>query len=226
MRLLTSRRHLPASLFAAAARLRVRRSARERGGFRRGRGGFGSLWGWARPGWGGGYVSVNVNRYNNVKVNRTHINSNVWQPNRPGGRPAELQRPPNGPVGQPARPNGLPANAVGRPNVTVPASAVNRPTKPAGRGPASRTVRPKRVSVRRIQATGPILVKGPAISVEGTRPHRLGQVLDRPRSGRLQHVNPRRSRTWTGAGRRHYIASSINTIRSCPRTAGTGSHDA
>ena len=183
MLLLTSRRHLPASLFAAAARLRVRRSARERGGFRRGRGGFGSLWGWARPGWGGGYVNVNVNRYNNVKVNRTHINSNVWQPNRPGGRPA-------------------------------------------GRGPASRTVRPKRVSVRRIQATGPILVKGPAISVEGTRPHRLGQVLDRPRSGRLQHVNPRRSRTWTGAGRRHYIASSINTIRSCPRTAGTGSHDA
>jgi hypothetical protein len=96
----------------------------------------GSLWGWARPGWGGGYVNVNVNRYNNINVNRTHINSNVWQPNRPGGRPAGLQRPPNGPVGQPARPNGLPANAVGRPNVTVPASAVNRPTKPAGAQPS------------------------------------------------------------------------------------------
>jgi hypothetical protein len=96
----------------------------------------GSLWGWARPGWGGGYVNVNVNRYNTINVNRTRINSNVWQPNRPGGRPAGLQRPPNGPVGQPARPNGLPANAIGRPNVNVPASAVNRPAMP-GAGQAS-----------------------------------------------------------------------------------------
>ncbi|MGD0103574.1 MAG: DUF3300 domain-containing protein [Rhodopila sp.] len=95
----------------------------------------GSLWGWARPGWGSGYVNVNVNRYNNINVNRTHINSNVWQPNRPGGRPAGLQRPPNGPVGQPARPNGLPANAIGRPNVNVPASAVNRPAKSAAAQP-------------------------------------------------------------------------------------------
>jgi uncharacterized protein DUF3300 len=95
----------------------------------------GSLWGWARPGWGGGYVNVNVNRYNSINVNRTHINSNVWQPNRPAGRPAGLQRPPNGPVGRPARPNGLPANAVGRQNVHVPASAVNRPARPnAGQG--------------------------------------------------------------------------------------------
>jgi hypothetical protein len=95
----------------------------------------GSLWGWARPGWGAGYVNVNVNHYNNINVNRTHINSNVWQPNRPGGRPAGLQRPPNGPVGQPARPNGLPANAIGRPNVNVPASAVNRPPRPAAAQP-------------------------------------------------------------------------------------------
>ncbi|MDR3533853.1 MAG: DUF2950 family protein [Rhodopila sp.] len=91
----------------------------------------GSLWGWARPGWGGGYVNVNVNRYNNINVNRTQINSNVWQANRPGGRPAGLQRAPGGPVGQPARANGLPVNAVGRPSVNVPASAVNRPAKPA-----------------------------------------------------------------------------------------------
>jgi hypothetical protein len=95
----------------------------------------GSLWGWARPGWGAGYVNVNVNHYNNINVNRTQINSNVWRPNRPAGRPAGLQRPPNGPVGQPARPNGLPANAIGRPNVTVPASAVNRPAKPAAARP-------------------------------------------------------------------------------------------
>ena len=101
----------------------------------------GSLWGWARPGWGGGYVNVNVNRYNTINVNRTHINSNVWQPNRPGGRPAGLQRPPNGPVGRPTRANGLPANAVGRPSVNVPASAVNRPARPAAAqpNPANRT---------------------------------------------------------------------------------------
>jgi hypothetical protein len=89
----------------------------------------GSLWGWARPGWGAGHVNVNVNRYNNINVNRTQINSNVWQPNRPAGRPAGLQRPPNGPVGRPAQLNGLPANAVGRSNVNVPTSAVNKPTR-------------------------------------------------------------------------------------------------
>jgi hypothetical protein len=95
----------------------------------------GSIWDWARPGWGAGYVNVNVNRYNNINVNRTDTNPNVWQPNRPGGRPAGLQRPPNGPVGRPARPNGLPANAIGRPNVNVPASAANRPAKPAAARP-------------------------------------------------------------------------------------------
>jgi hypothetical protein len=92
----------------------------------------GSLWGWAQPGWGRGYVNVNVNHYNNINVNRTQINSNVWKPNSPGGRPAGLTRPPNGPVGQPARPSTLPANAVGRSNVNVPASAVNRPARAAG----------------------------------------------------------------------------------------------
>ena len=39
----------------------------------------GSLWGWARPGWGRGYVDVNVNRVNNINVNRTQITSNRWQ---------------------------------------------------------------------------------------------------------------------------------------------------
>ena len=111
----------------------------------------GSLWGWARPGWGAGYVNVNVNHYNNINVNRTHINSNVWQPNRPGGRPAGLQRPPNGPVGQPARPNGLPANAVGRQNVNVPASAVNRPTK-TGAGQPGLANRPAATSVGQANA--------------------------------------------------------------------------
>ena len=28
----------------------------------------GGLWGWASPGWGGGYANVNVNRYNNINA--------------------------------------------------------------------------------------------------------------------------------------------------------------
>ena len=32
------------------------------------------LWGWASPGWGGGYANVNVNRYNNINANRSQIN--------------------------------------------------------------------------------------------------------------------------------------------------------
>ncbi len=41
----------------------------------------GSLWGWARPGWGGGgnSINVNANRYNNINVNRTQINNNNWR---------------------------------------------------------------------------------------------------------------------------------------------------
>ena len=99
----------------------------------------GSLWGWARPAWYGGYgaryggsVNVNVNRYNTINVNRPPINSPVWRPpaGGVGGRPI---RPPGGPVGGPVRPVPLPANAIGRPSVQVPGSAVNRP---AAGGPA------------------------------------------------------------------------------------------
>ena len=38
----------------------------------------GGLWGWASPGWGGGYANVNVNRYNNINANRSQITSNRW----------------------------------------------------------------------------------------------------------------------------------------------------
>jgi hypothetical protein len=106
----------------------------------------GSLWGWATPRWGccGGYghggrygygtVNVNVNHYNNISrnsINRAPLNGNTWRPASPGvaGRPV---RPPGGPVGAPSRGNGLPANAVGRPSVTVPAAAVNRPNIGSG----------------------------------------------------------------------------------------------
>jgi hypothetical protein len=39
----------------------------------------GSLWGWASPGWGRGDVDINVNRYNNINVNRAQISSNTWR---------------------------------------------------------------------------------------------------------------------------------------------------
>ncbi len=86
------------------------------------------LWNWATPNWGYGSVNVNANRWNNINVNRAQIHSGTWNAatNRPGGR-ASFVRPPNGPVGRPVRGNGLPPNAIGRQNVHVPASAVNRP---------------------------------------------------------------------------------------------------
>ena len=97
----------------------------------------GSLWNVGRCNWGGGNVNVNVNRYNNINVNRTQINNANWRPpaggggyNRPGGGPQ--MRPPGGPVGMPNRGNGLPANAIGRPSVSVPSGAVNRPVRPPG----------------------------------------------------------------------------------------------
>ena len=97
----------------------------------------GSLWGWARPVWGGGTVNVNVNHWNSINVNRTAIHSNVWRPPPPGvgGRPL---RPPGGPVGTPARLNGLPPNAIGRSSVQVPSSLVSRPPPGNGVPPANR----------------------------------------------------------------------------------------
>lgn len=91
----------------------------------------GSLWGWATPHWGGygGNINVNTNRYNNITVNnanRANFSGDRWQP--PAGTPGRpAARPPPGPVGAPTRLSGLPANAIGRPNVKVPAQAVNRP---------------------------------------------------------------------------------------------------
>lgn len=87
-----------------------------------------SLWGWASPNWGHGDVNVNVNRWNNINVNRAQIHSGAWNSavNRPGGRAPYVRPPAAGPVGRPVHGNGLAANAIGRPSVHVPASAVNR----------------------------------------------------------------------------------------------------
>jgi Protein of unknown function (DUF3300) len=62
----------------------------------------GGLWGWARPGWGGGYANVNVNRYNNINANRSQITSNRWG-QAPGlGGPAITREPPADQPGFPA----------------------------------------------------------------------------------------------------------------------------
>jgi uncharacterized membrane protein YgcG len=97
-----------------------------------------SLWGWATPNWGHGNVNVNVNRYNNINVNRPPIHNNNWQANRPGGGGG--RHPPAGPVGNPSRQRGMPANSIGRPNVSVPGN-IARP--PAGIGPGNRPSMPK-----------------------------------------------------------------------------------
>ena len=83
----------------------------------------GGLWGWASPAWGGGNANVNVNRFNNINVNRAQIASSRWNATAAGGRPANFARAPSGPVGLP-----------GRSQVSVPGSAVRPPTRPGGAG--------------------------------------------------------------------------------------------
>ncbi len=123
----------------------------------------GSLWGWAGASWGhggccgGGGINVNTTRYNNITANnvsRGNFNGNSWRASSAGAG-GRATRPPGGPVRAPARAQGLPANAVGRPRVSVPSSAVNRPNignsartaqnRPGGTqgaGGAARTNRP------------------------------------------------------------------------------------
>ena len=91
----------------------------------------GGLWGWARPAWGGGYANINVNRWNNINVNRGQISSNRFQANLAGNRPANFPRAPNGPVGLP-----------GRSQVSVPGSAVKPPTRAGGAGGVGGVGRP------------------------------------------------------------------------------------
>ncbi len=83
----------------------------------------GGLWGWASPGWGGGYANVNVNRYNNINTNRSQISSNRWGGGAGSGRPGNFARAPGGPVGLP-----------GRSQVSVPGNAVRPPTRAGGVG--------------------------------------------------------------------------------------------
>ena len=96
-----------------------------------------SLWNWARPSWGGGYMNVNVNRFNQINYNRRPINNAVWRPNAAAGG---WHRPPSGPVGRPVRGNGLPAGAIGRQHVSVPSNLVNRPVNVSNRNISNNNV--------------------------------------------------------------------------------------
>ncbi|MGA8195079.1 MAG: DUF3300 domain-containing protein, partial [Acetobacteraceae bacterium] len=83
----------------------------------------GGLWGWASPGWGGGYANVNVNQYNNINSNRSQISSNRWGGGTGSARPGTFARAPGGPAGPP-----------GRSQVSVPGNAVRPPTRAGGAG--------------------------------------------------------------------------------------------
>jgi hypothetical protein len=40
-----------------------------------------SLWGWGRPNWGGGNVTINSNQFNRINLNRNVVTGNTWQHN-------------------------------------------------------------------------------------------------------------------------------------------------
>ena len=40
-----------------------------------------SLWGWGRPNWGGGNVTINSNQFNRINLNRNVVSGNTWQHN-------------------------------------------------------------------------------------------------------------------------------------------------
>ena len=81
----------------------------------------GGLWGWASPGWGGGYANVNVNQFNTINANRWQINSYRWGGGPGSARAGTFARAPGGPVGP-----------AGRSQVSLPGHAVRPPTRPGG----------------------------------------------------------------------------------------------
>jgi hypothetical protein len=40
-----------------------------------------SLWGWGRPNWGGGNVTINSNQFNRINLNHNVVSGNTWQHN-------------------------------------------------------------------------------------------------------------------------------------------------
>lgn len=220
----------------------------------------GSLWGWARPSWGWGYgggwgggINVNSNRYNNITVNNANrgtINNGRWQapPRAPGRLPG--RPPPNGPIGAPRPGGGFPPNAIGRPSVSVPGGAVNRPNigqrpgggpgvgqgdagrpgdrPPIGQRPPGSGDRPGSPGNRPPIGQGPGAGNRPNIgqgSGAGGRPG-LGQqpgLGDRPSVGRPAVGNNRPNPGGTpGSGNRPNLGQPPSFNRPATRPAGGG----
>nr|WP_294502434.1 DUF3300 domain-containing protein [uncultured Rhodopila sp.] len=187
-----------------------------------------SLWGWARPNWGGGYMNVNVNRYNNINVNRTQIHNSNWRAtnvaNRPGG--AGFRAPANGPVGRPARAGGLPANSVGRSNVSVPGGVVRPPggMGPGNRPPIGQNGGANRAATRPAQTPGNRPNAGQGAG-QGNRPNAgQGAGANRPNAGQGNRPNvgqgagANRPNAGQGAGNR----PQVNRPTPAQRPAGGG----
>ena len=162
----------------------------------------GGLWGWARPAWNTGNVAINASRYNNININRPPIQSGTWRPPAGGvaGRPG---RPPGGPVGAPARPRQLPANAIGRANVQVPGSAVNRPQIPA-RGAGAGQARPGGVQRPGSGQAGrpPDVLRPGGAQRPGGGQARPSVAAQRPSAGQLPAGGQRAGGGQFGGGRR------------------------
>ena len=144
-----------------------------------------SLWNWARPSWGGGYMNVNVNRFNQINYNRRPINNAVWRPNAAAGG---WHRPPGGPVGRPVRGNGLPAGAIGRQRVSVPSNLVNRPVNVSNRNISNNNVAINRPANGGL-ANRPEAAQRPAQRPAIQRPANIGQA-NRPEMAQRPSERP------------------------------------
>jgi uncharacterized membrane protein YgcG len=156
----------------------------------------GGLWGWATPYWRGGSVNINVNRYNNINVNRPPINNPGWRPpppaNRPGGG-GGYRPPAGGPVGPPGRPGGGrpgtgpgtgPGNGPGNRPGTGPGNRPGTPGNGPGAGPGNRPGTGPGTGGGRPNVSVPGgVVRPPAGMGPGNRPPINGGGANRPGTG-------------------------------------------
>jgi hypothetical protein len=146
------------------------------------------LWNVGYPNWRYGSVNINVNRWNTVNINRPPVNSPAWRP------PAtQLPARTAGPVGRPGKPSGLPATAVGRPNVQVPSSAVNRPAQRPAQLPARPSTPTTPSAPVQRPAQLPTRPSAPATPIE--RPAQLPARANAPTARPAPSVSPLQSQT-------------------------------
>ncbi|WP_428483325.1 DUF3300 domain-containing protein [Rhodopila sp.] len=88
----------------------------------------GGLWGWVRPNWRDRKISVNVNRFNGINVNRPPVRDPDWRPATVNNRPIGGFRPPR-PIGSFS---GGPSGGSSLPNVITPGNGLRPPTATGG----------------------------------------------------------------------------------------------